>query len=43
MTADDIYTIDGDGDGAFSGDGGPATSAQLDLPQGRPPTPLGTW
>jgi trimeric autotransporter adhesin len=29
MTAGDIYTVAGDGTGGFSGDGGPATSAQL--------------
>jgi hypothetical protein len=34
MTAGDIYTIAGDGDSGFSGDGGPATSASLSLPQG---------
>jgi hypothetical protein len=32
MTAGDIYTVAGDGDGSFSGDGGPATSAALDWP-----------
>ncbi|HEY1916306.1 MAG TPA: hypothetical protein VGH27_12100 [Streptosporangiaceae bacterium] len=34
MTAGDIYTIAGTGDGGFSGDGGPATGAELDLPEG---------
>jgi trimeric autotransporter adhesin len=32
MTAGDIYTIAGNGIQGFSGDGGPATSAALDLP-----------
>jgi sugar lactone lactonase YvrE len=32
MTAGDIYTVAGDGSDNFSGDGGPATSAALDLP-----------
>ncbi len=32
MTAGDIYTIAGDGTGGFSGDGGPATSAELNAP-----------
>jgi hypothetical protein len=32
MTAGDIYTIAGDGTAAFSGDGGPATSAELSAP-----------
>ena len=34
MTARDIYTIAGGGGQGFSGDGGPATSAALNLPQG---------
>ena len=34
MTAGDIYTVAGDGTGGFSGDGGPATSAELDYPAG---------
>jgi secreted PhoX family phosphatase len=34
MTAGDIYTIAGDGHHGFSGDGGPATAAELDFPQG---------
>ena len=34
MTAGDIYTVAGDGIGGFSGDGGPATSAELDYPVG---------
>ena len=33
MTAGDIYTIAGTGTPGFSGDGNPATSAQLSLPQ----------
>ncbi len=32
MTAGDIYTVAGDGKGGFSGDGGPATSAELSFP-----------
>ena len=32
MTAGDIYTVAGDGTAGYSGDGGPATSATLDLP-----------
>jgi NHL repeat len=32
MTAGDIYTIAGDGTFGFSGDGGPATSAELARP-----------
>jgi hypothetical protein len=34
MTAGHIYTIAGTGQAGFSGDGGPATSAELDLPAG---------
>ena len=34
MTAGDIYTVAGDGTRGFSGDGGPATSAELDHPAG---------
>jgi hypothetical protein len=34
MTAGDIYTIAGDGTFGFSGDGGPATSAELNQPFG---------
>jgi sugar lactone lactonase YvrE len=32
MTADDIYTVAGDGTAGFSGDGGPATAAELSGP-----------
>ena len=34
MTAGDIYTVAGNGTAGFSGDGGPATSAELDGPAG---------
>jgi trimeric autotransporter adhesin len=34
MTAGDIYTVAGDGTGGFAGDGGPATAAELNSPQG---------
>ena len=34
MTAGDIYTIVGDGNQGFSGDGGPAAAAVLDMPSG---------
>ena len=34
MTAGDIYTVAGNGTAGFGGDGGPATSARLDVPQG---------
>jgi len=33
MTAGNIYTIAGNGTAGFSGDGGPATSAELNFPQ----------
>jgi hypothetical protein len=33
MTAGNIYTVAGDGTGGFSGDGGPATSAELNFPE----------
>jgi hypothetical protein len=31
MTAGDIYTVAGDGTSGYSGDGGPATSAEIDI------------
>jgi hypothetical protein len=34
MTAGDIYTVAGNGTPGFSGDGGPATSAEVDQPFG---------
>jgi sugar lactone lactonase YvrE len=34
MTAGDIYTVAANGTGGFSGDGGPALSAELNRPQG---------
>jgi len=34
MTAGDIYTIAGTGPQGFSGDGGPAAAAELDMPSG---------
>jgi secreted PhoX family phosphatase len=34
MTAGDIYTVAGDGTSGFSGDGGPATAAELSYPDG---------
>ena len=34
MTAGDVYTVAGDGAFGFSGDGGPATSAELSVPEG---------
>ena len=34
MTAGDIYTVAGDGAFGFSGDGGPATAAELYNPSG---------
>jgi len=34
MKADDIYTVAGDGTFGFSGDGGPATKAELGTPAG---------
>jgi hypothetical protein len=32
MTAGHIYTVAGDGTAGFSGDGGPATGAEMDFP-----------
>ncbi len=32
MTAGDVYTVAGNGTGGYSGDGGPATSAELNAP-----------
>ncbi len=34
MKAGDIYTVAGDGTAGYSGDGGPATGAELDFPTG---------
>jgi trimeric autotransporter adhesin len=34
MTAGDIYTVAGNGVEGYAGDGGPATSAELDDPLG---------
>jgi len=41
MTAGDIYTVAGDGTCGFSGDGGPATSAELRSPAGTVVDPAG--
>ncbi|MGH3156800.1 MAG: hypothetical protein ACRDNF_09530, partial [Streptosporangiaceae bacterium] len=41
MTAGDIYPVAGDGIGGFSGDGGPATSAELFDPTGIALNPAG--
>jgi trimeric autotransporter adhesin len=41
MTAGDIYTVAGNGSGTYSGDGGPATSAGVDIPTGVAVDPAG--
>ena len=41
MTAGDIYTIAGNGTRGFPGDGGPATAAELNYPQGVASDPVG--
>src|SRR5579859_7106010 len=41
MTAGDVYTVAGDGKVGFSGDGGPATKAELDFPDGLAVTATG--
>jgi sugar lactone lactonase YvrE len=41
MTAGDNYTVAGDGTSGFSGDGGPARKAELDLPGGVAVDPAG--
>ena len=41
MTADHIYTVAGDGNRGFSGDGGPATGAEVDGPDGVVPDGTG--
>ena len=41
MTAGDIYTVAGDGTQGFSGDGGPAASAELSSPEGVAPDKAG--
>ena len=34
MKAGDIYTVAGNGEPGFAGDGGPGTSAELNTPEG---------
>jgi NHL repeat-containing protein len=41
VTAGDIYTVAGNGEGGFAGDGGPAVSARLSLPLGVAAGPAG--
>jgi secreted PhoX family phosphatase len=41
MTAGDIYTVAGNGKTGFSGDGGPATGAKVNFPQGVALDPAG--
>ena len=43
MTAGDIYTVAGNGTGGFSGDGGPATTAELVHRPAWPWTARATW
>ncbi len=41
MTSGDIYTIAGNGTDGFAGDGGPAASAELGLPEAAVTDPAG--
>ena len=43
MTVGDIYTVAGDGTAGTAGDGGPATSADLGVPEGIAVNASGDW